>query len=225
MEWLGIKVDKEILLTSPLFLNLFLISLLLSIVKLAFGNEIKFLVSFIWSKIVSRDKNKKINSWTARCISREGWKQKADGYPLILENKHLRKLSFEVFPIGKPINWRGGFILGNEKYQPQSIVDIDNSVLFHVGSPPPIDKAQIVWFYDKDHKENNPASTIITKENKTKLRFQVEVDKYHYLKVLVNGQQVYNSKIHSFFRNKVYLLAWGDHADCKVEFANIQYSI
>lgn len=225
MEFLGIKIDKEILFSSPLLLNLFLVILLISIIKLAFGKEIKILLLYIWNRIINRDKNKSIKNWTAVCIDRQGWKQKADGIPLELENRHLKKLSFEVNPIGKPINWRGGFILGNEKYHPQSIVDNNNSVLFHVGSPPPIDKAQYIWYYDKDHKEGDPASTTVTRENKTGLRFQVKIDKYHILKVLVNGQQVYNTKIPSLFRNKVYLLAWGDHADCKVRFSNIRYSI
>lgn len=225
MELFGFIIDKEILFANPIFLNVFFIISLLAIIRYVFGKEIKSLSLFIWSKITSRDRNKKIDDWKAVCVDRQGWKQKAVGRSLELENKHLKKLSFEVSPVGRPANWRGGFILGNEKYQPQNIIDSDNSLLFHVGSPPPIYQAQHVWFYDKDHKENHPASTTVTKENNTKLRFQVEIDKYHWLKVLVNGQQVYNSKIPSLFRNKVYLLAWGDHADCNVRFTNIRYII
>lgn len=225
MELLGFKIDKELLLASPLFLNLFLIISLLAIVKLSFGTEIKNAVLYLLNKFITRDINKHINDWTAKCISRAGWKQKADGFPLELENRHLKKLSFEVSPIGKPDNWRGGFIIGNEKFHPQNIVDTNNSLLFHAGSPPPIAQAQYIWYYDYDHKEGNPASTTVTKENKRKIRFDVEINRYHWLKVLVNGQQVYNNKIQSLFRNKVYLLAWGDHADCKVKFTNIKYSL
>ena len=225
MELFGFKIDREILLGSPLFLNLFLITSLLAIIKLSFGNEIKSLAILVLNKILNRDINKKIKDWTAQCIDKQGWKQKADGFPLELENKHLKKLSFEVSPVANPANWRGGFILGNEKYQPQSIVDTDNSLLFHVGAPPPIKKAQYVWFYDKDHVENHPGSTTVTKDRETKIKFEINIDRYHWLKVLINGQQVYNSKIPSLFRNKAYLLAWGDHADCKVNFTNIRYSL
>ena len=225
MELFGFKVDKEILLSSSLFLNSFLVILFLAIVKLAFGKEIKSVALFFWDKFTTRNKNKKIDKWIAKCIERQGWKQKADGYPLELEGRHLKKLSFEVSPLGRPTNWRGGFIMGNEKYQPQSIVDTDNSVLFHAGSPPPIAQAQYIWYYDKDHIENYPASTTVTKENKTKIRFKIEINNNNYLKVLVNGQQVYNTKIPASFRDKAYILGWGDHADCRVEFNDIKYTI
>lgn len=225
MELFGFKVDKEILLYSPLFLNSFLVILFLAVVKLSFGKEIKTLVLFSWGKLKTRNKNKKIDKWIAKCIERQGWKQKADGYPLELEGRHLKKLSFFVSPLGRPINWRGGFMMGNEKYQPQSIVDTENSVLFHAGSPPPIVEAQYIWYYDKNHIENHPGSTTVTKESKSKIRFQVEINENNYLKVIVNGQQIYNTKISASFRDKVYLLGWGDHADCKVEFTEIRYTI
>lgn len=224
MEFLGFKIDSNILLANPLFLNLFLIVSLLAIIKLSFGKEIASITSSTWSKIRNRDKKKNIGDWTAVCKDRVGWVQKADGYALELENKHLKKLSFEVSPVGEPENWRAGFILGNSFYHPQKIIDTENSLLFHAGAPPPIDEAQHIWFYDKDHIANHPGSTTVTKESKKKIKFEVSIDKYHILKVLVNGQQVYNSKIPSLFRNKVYLLAWGDHINCKVNFTNIQYS-
>lgn len=224
MEVLGIKIDKEILLSSSLFLNVLFIMLLLIVTKLGFGKEIQSTSVNIWKRFINKEKKRKNENWIADCKAREGWKQKAIGIPLKLENKHLRTLSFEVSPIGKPKNWRGGFIIGNERYHPESIIDTDNSLLFHVGTPPQIANAQYVWFYDRDHIEGDPATTSVMKDSSNKIRFNIKIDHFHILKVLVNEQQVYNKKIQSLFRNKVYLLAWGDHANCRVIFTNIRYS-
>lgn len=225
MEVLGIKIDKEILLSSSLFLNVLFVILLLIVTKVGFGREIKLISINIWKKFINKERKRKNEDWIADCKTRGGWKQKANGIPLKLENKHLRTLSFEISPIGNPKNWRGGFIIGNERYHPESIVDTNNSLLFHVGAPPQIANAQYVWFYDTAHSEGNPATTSVTKDSSQKINFNVKIDRFHILKVLVNEQQVYNKKIPSLFRNKVYLLAWGDDANCKVSFTNIKYTL
>lgn len=115
--------------------------------------------------------------------------------------------------------------MGNENFHPQFIVDEENAITIHAGSPPPIAKAIHIWKYDESHGRDNPDSTTVTAADKKRVHFLIEINDHNSLAVFVNNQQVFSKRIDSSFRKKVYLLAWGDNADCKVKFTEISYSI
>jgi len=225
MKLFGIELGSDILFTYPTFTNILLVIIAITVVKIAFGKEIVFLFRKSWGSFTKRSVRKKHDDWVAICKERVGWIQKVNAKPLNLENRYLKKLTFEVSPIGNPSNWRAGFMLGNERSQPQMIVDSDNAVMIHTGSPPPIAKAQHVWIYDKEHVVNHPTFVAVTMLSKNKLTFNIEINDKNFLIVYANNQQVYAKYIQSSYRKKVYLLAWGDYADCKVKFTNVSFIV
>lgn len=221
MEFLGIKIGSEIILSNPFITNVLLIIVILAVIKIAFGKEIILLFKIGLSSWSQRSKTESIAGWEANCIQRNGWFQRGDAKALDIEGRYLKKLSFTVSVIGRPNNWRGGFILGNQRFAPQTIVDQANAITIHTGSPPPIAQAQHVWIYDDLHGRNNPDSTTVTAINIGQIHFQIDINSDNFLSVFVNGQQVYFKRIDLSFRKKVYLLAWGDNTNCRVRFANI----
>lgn len=221
----GFEISDSLLTQFPVFIFIFLTIIALSAIKIAFGKEIIWLFDYIKKGLTRRVKIKKHNEWIAICIEREGWRQKGDAEALDLEGKYLKKLSFSVSPIGKPENWRGGFILGNEKFHPQLIVDSKNAITIHTGRPPSIVMAQHIWMYDWNYTINHPNSTTVKLLNKNKLKFDININDNNFLSVHVNNQQVYSNKIDSSYRKKIYLICWGDHANCKVRFSDITYTI
>lgn len=225
MKLFGIELGSDVLFAYPTFTNMLLIIIAIAAVKIAFGKEIVFLFIKGWESFTKRGIRKKHDDWVAVCKERDGWIQKGNAKPLNLEGRYLKKLTFEVSPVGKPSNWRGGFMLGNEKFQPQAIIDSDNAIMVHTGSPPPIAKAQHVWIYDKEHIINHPTSVAVTMSSKNKFTFSIEINDKNFLIVYANNQQVYSKQIESSYRKKIYLLAWGDYADCKVRFTNISFII
>lgn len=221
----GFEVSDEILARFPHVIPIILLVIILSVVKFAFGKEIITLFKWIQKQLLNREKTKTHLDWLAICKERQGWIQKGDAEALDLEGKHLKRLTFTISPIGEPDNWRGGFILGNERFHPQNIIDSNNAITVHAGSPPPIESAQHIWMYDWNHDRDHSHSTTVKLIDSGKVNFQLTIDDENNLTVHVNSQQVYSNKIDSSYRRKVYLLGWGDHADCQVYFENISFTI
>jgi hypothetical protein len=223
-----ITIPEWILQQNPWFILALLIVIALSIFKLAFGSEIKSLLLWIAgtlkSKFEKADKKRRVDDWVADCRQRDGWKQKADANFIDLEGRYLKKISFEVKPVGRPENWRAGFIMGNEKFKPQDVVDTLNAITIHVGCPPIFKNGTHVWRYDKEHPANHAeeAPVLLSKE----CNFNLEITPNNSLKVHIGNQIVYSKRIESSFRQKLYLLAWADDANnCKVNFKNIKFAI
>ena len=181
MKFLGFELTSETLQKFPIFGYILLILITLSAIKLAFGKEIIWLIKKVWEKFLKRDQSRTHNDWIANCINREGWYQKGDAEFINLEERYIKKLSFNIYPIGKPTNWRAGFILGNEKFHPQQIVDKDNAITIHAGSPPPIARAQHFWIYDWNHGRDKPDSTTIKMIDKRKIYFKISVNNNNFL--------------------------------------------
>lgn len=221
----GFELSDTLLLKFPVVFYFLLLIITLSVIKLAFGKEIIHSCKYLFSIFSNRTKSKYIENWTAVCKLRQGWGQKGDALALDLEDKYIKSLSFSISPIGKPINWRGGFIIGNEKLQPQNIVDTSHSITIHVGSPPPIDEAQYVWIYDWNHARNHPDSRTVKLNNKALILFEVNINDNNFISVSVNNQLVYSNRLDASYRRKAYLLGWCDYASCKVKFTDIRHSI
>lgn len=229
MDLFGLKITNDLLLAFPGLLKFFLIALfilfLLGVIKVTFGKEIILVLS--WFKTFHKNfkekgKNHTHDDWIAICKRRTGWIQKSTAEYIDLKGNYLKQLSFTVTPITKSKNWRGGFILGNEKFKPEQLIDSKNSITIHTGAPPPIKEAQHIWYYDKHFTRNNPGSTSVKVVN-NQVHFNINIDN-NKLSVRANNQPIYSEKINPNFRKKVYLLAWGDHDDCKVKFTNISYT-
>lgn len=221
----GFELSSEILRDFPIFAYVLLIIIALLLVKVAFGKEIVWLIKRIGEYFSARDKTEKHDDWVAECVQREGWGQKGDAESIDLEGRYLKAFDFTLIPIGKPVNWRAGFILGNERFQPQAIVDKENAITIHVGNPPSIARAQYVWAYDWNYGRDNPYSITVKTLKDKRTYFKVTINSDNFLTVHINNQQIYSNRISPSYRKKVYLLAWGDEADCKIQFENIKVTI
>lgn len=223
-----ISIPEWILHQNPWFIPGLLVLIAFSVFKIAFGREIGSVFSLVLGILRNRfekaDKKRKTEDWIADCRKREGWKQKADAKSIDLEGRYLKKLSFRVNLKESPQNWRAGFILGNEKFKPQDIIDTVNAITIHIGYPPILKDGIHVWRYDKDHPVNHgeEAPVLISKE----YNFDIEITPNNSLKVHIGKQIVYSKRIDSSFRQKLYLLAWADDSsDCRINFENIKFAI
>lgn len=220
-----IKIDKEFLASYPFFsISLLVIILVFLFILTLVKPLLKFLIS-LKRVYLSVPKVRRKEDWVADCRERRGWLQKGDAKALELEGKYLRELTFIVEPVGNPRNWRGGFIVGNPTFSPTSIVDSQNAITCHVGAPPVLDEAIPVWIFDKDHERVNPYSTLVKSGSGKDVRFLVKVSDSNFLTIEVQGQVVYAKQIDPSWREKVYLLAWGDETDCRVKFSGNSYYI
>lgn len=220
-----IKIDKEILTSYPLFVLSVFVILVIFLFVFTLGKPLLKSLGSIKKAYLSVPRIRRKEDWIAHCRDRRGWLQKGDAMPLELEGKYLRELTFVVEPEANPDNWRGGFIFGNPTFSPISIVDSQNAITCHVGSPPIFDEAMPVWVYDSEHERNHPYSALVRSSGRGSIVFLVKINDDNYLTVEAQGQLLYARKIDASMRKKVYLLAWGDGSDCKVKFSGITYYI
>jgi hypothetical protein len=220
-----IKIDNEFLASHPFFTIALLTIIAIFLFLLTLSKPLLRFLTFFKQAYFSVPRVRRKVDWTAECKDRQGWIQKGDAIVLGLEGKNLRELTFLLEPKGRPKNWRGGFIIGNPAFSPNSIVDSQNAITCHIGSPPVLDGSIPVWIYDKNHERNHPYSTLVKSENRNPTGFSVKVNENNFLTIEVDEQLVYAKRIDSSFRKKVYLLAWGDNSNCSVKFSSITYYI
>ncbi len=220
-----VKIDRDFLSSYPLFAISLLVIVVIFLFILTLGRPLLRFFDFLKKAYLSVPRIRRKEDWVADCRERRGWLQKGDAMALKLEGKHLRELTFVAEPEDNPSNWRGGFMIGNPTFSPASIVDIQNAITCHVGVPPILDEAVPVWIFDESHERNNPYSTLVKSTGERAVRFLIKVNEDNFLTIEVQGQIVYAKKVDSSMRKKVYLLAWGDEADCRVRFSGTTYYI
>lgn len=220
-----VKINKDFLTSYPLFAISLLVIIVTFLFTLTLGRPLLKFLSSIKKAYLSVPRIRRKEDWIADCRERRGWIQKGDAMALELEGKYLKELAFIVEPEGHPDNWRGGFMIGNPTFSPTSIVDSQNAITCHVGVPPILDEAVPVWIFDENHERNNPYSTLVKSTGERTVRFLIKVNDDNFLTIEVQGQIVYAKRVDSSFRKKVYLLAWGDEANCRVRFSGTTYYI
>ncbi len=223
--WRLVKIDRDFLLSYPLFVISILVITIIALFILTLGRPLLKFFSSIKKAYLSVPRVRRKDDWIADCRERRGWLQRGDAIALELDGKYLRELSFIIEPQGKPSNWKGGFMIGNPTFSPTTIVDSQNAITCHVGTPPTLDEAVPVWIYDADHDRNNHYSTLVKSDKHRVVRFLVNVNDDNFVRIEVQGQVVYAKRIDPSLRKKAYLLAWGDEVDCRVKFSGITYYI
>ncbi len=219
-----IKIDKEILLSNNFFITALLAILLVFLFILLLLKPTVSMLLSIKKAYFSVPRIRKKEDWVARSRERKGWLQGAVAQVLNLDGKYLKELVFTVQPIGKPKNWRGGFILGNPTFVPNVVVDNLNAITCHIGSHD-LEETTPVWIFDKEHDRNNAYNTLVKSLDSDYVDFSIKISDNNFLTIEVNGQVVYAEGIDSSFRKKLYLIAWGDGVECEVKFSKIIYYI
>lgn len=223
-----IKIDKEILTSNNTFVSILLKLILLIVLLVLIKPLIEglgFIIrtfSIIKTSYLQIPRIKRKQDWTAVTKDRKGWMQGGDALALDFDGRYIKEVEFTVKPLNKPKNWRGGFILGNQLYSPNNIVDNLNAITCHVGSHD-YEDTQPVWIYDESHGRDNPHSLLVRSSGKSESKFLVKVNDDNYLTIEINGQITYSRRIDASFRKKAYLLAWGDGTKCRIIFSNIVY--
>lgn len=213
MKFFGIEIAKE--LVSPWMIRLLFAILFIWLIAKLFGKKV--LKAF--SKF---PRGYRHTDWIADCKERNGRLQRCDFEHLPLHGRRLHMLEFKIEPLNPEKNWRAGLIIGNPQCRPELVVDSTNAILCHTGEPPAPTSGKYIWAFDLEHTREQPYSTSVKILSST-ISFSCEVSNNNFLRIGVENQSIYEKRIDSSFRKKLYLIAWGDSDNCKVKFTDIYY--
>jgi len=158
----------------------------------------------------------KLDKWTASF--QENNDQGADYRDVILKGDSIGRLRFSIKP--RTSFWRAGFKLSDPN---GSIFPLrsNNSFLFHLGSVNENNRFGITAYNNGEHIES--VNKTLQYDPNKEIDIGFEVNKNNFIKCYVNGvvECEPDGKMSSRLFKKVYLVAWGDENDYKVEFEGI----
>lgn len=179
--------------------------------KLRKASNLRLLRSFLNENLSLMD------SWVAARTNNE---QGADFRLVNTGGCPIQKLVFTILP-ATPF-WRAGFKLTDPN---TSILPLrsDKSFLFHLGSTVSPDKIATTAYVNGDWISD--ADNTFDFKLRQPISVRLEVNENNFIKVFINGVLGYKSEeeFNSRIREKVYLVAWGDEHNFRVEFDGIGF--